>query len=116
MNDQKQTLRKQIRFYGRVQGVGFRFQAQYAARRSGVTGWVKNEWDGSVSMEIQGTEQQINDVVAAIDSDPYIRIERIPTLPNAPPIPMTRTRRRWSRGWGFPTPPIPPMKKTGRAV
>lgn len=72
-------LRKRICFYGRVQEVGFRFQAQYAANRNRVTGWVKNEYDGSVTMEIQGTEQQINDAVAEIDSDPYIRIERMET-------------------------------------
>lgn len=75
----RNTLRKRIRFYGEVQAVGFRFQAQMAAKRCGVTGWVKNEYDGSVTMEIQGTQSQINDVVAEIDSDPYIRIERMET-------------------------------------
>ena len=79
MNSQKSILRKHICYYGKVQAVGFRFQAKHAAKRNGVTGWVKNEFDGSVTMEIQGTEQQINDVVAEIDSDPYIRIERMET-------------------------------------
>ena len=76
---QRKKLRKRIRFYGEVQAVGFRFQAQNAARMYGATGWVRNEYDGSVTMEIQGTERQINDVVAEIDSDPYIRIERMET-------------------------------------
>ncbi len=76
---QKNVLRKNVRFYGEVQGVGFRFQAQCAARRFGATGWVKNEYDGSVTMEIQGTECQIHDVIAEIDSDPYIRIESMKT-------------------------------------
>ncbi len=62
-----------------MQAVGFRFQAQHAAKHHRVTGWVKNEYDGSVTMEIQGTEQQINAVVAEIDCDPYIRIERMET-------------------------------------
>ena len=75
----KKTVRKRICFYGEVQAVGFRFQAQYAAKRCGVTGWVRNEYDGSVTTELQGTERQINDVVAEIDSDPYIRIERMET-------------------------------------
>ena len=79
MDNSKSILRKRICFYGRVQAVGFRFQAQQAARRRGVTGWVHNEYDGSVTMEIKGTERQINDVVADIDSDPYIRIERLET-------------------------------------
>ena len=75
----RKKLRKRIRFYGEVQAVGFRFQAQYAAKLYGVTGWVRNEYDGSVMMEVQGTEQQINSVVAFIDNDPYIRIERMET-------------------------------------
>ena len=79
MFSQPTILRKRVCFYGRVQAVGFRFQAQHAAKRNRVTGWVKNEYDGSVTMEMQGTEQQINAVVAEIDCDPYIRIERMET-------------------------------------
>lgn len=75
----RKKLRKRIRFYGEVQAVGFRFQAQYSAKRYGVTGWVRNEFDGSVMMEIQGAEEQLNNVIAEIDSDPYIRIERMET-------------------------------------
>ena len=53
-------VRKHMRFTGRVQGVGFRYRAKYAANGMGITGWVRNEWDGSVEMEAQGTEKQIN--------------------------------------------------------
>lgn len=38
--------RRQIRFYGRVQGVGFRYHAKHAAAALGLTGWVRNEYDG----------------------------------------------------------------------
>ena len=79
MNKEKIMFRKRICFYGRVQSVGFRFQAQQAARRMGVTGWVQNEYDGSVTMEIQGTQEQINSVIAEIDENPYIRIECMKT-------------------------------------
>ncbi len=71
------TVRKYIRFYGDVQAVGFRYYACKAADLYGVTGWVRNEYDGSVSMEIQGTERQIDDVIAALDRGTYIRIERM---------------------------------------
>lgn len=71
----RETVRKYIRFYGCVQAVGFRWHAMQAAQHYGVTGWVKNEYDGSVSMEIQGTEDQIDDVVSAIDRGTYIRID-----------------------------------------
>ena len=35
-------VRERIRFYGRVQGVGFRYRAVYAARDLDCTGWVEN--------------------------------------------------------------------------
>jgi acylphosphatase len=72
-----EMIRKEIRFEGAVQGVGFRYRAKYAASGCGVTGWVKNEWDGSVLMEAQGTEKQINEMLRLINQGTYIRIERI---------------------------------------
>ena len=53
-------VRKHFRFTGKVQGVGFRYRAKYAANGMGITGWAKNEYDGSVEMEAQGTEKAIN--------------------------------------------------------
>ena len=49
-------VRKHITFYGRVQGVGFRYTAKYLAQSMDLTGWVENEWDGTVTMEVQGSE------------------------------------------------------------
>ena len=40
-------VRKHMIFHGRVQGVGFRYTAKYLARSMNLTGWVKNEYDGS---------------------------------------------------------------------
>ena len=70
-------IRKAFRFTGAVQGVGFRYRAQYAANGCRVTGWVKNEWDGSVIMEAQGTEEQINEMLKLINEGSYIRIDRM---------------------------------------
>lgn len=47
-------VRKHMIFHGRVQGVGFRYTAKYLARSMNLTGWVKNEYDGTVVMEVQG--------------------------------------------------------------
>ncbi|MBR6408451.1 MAG: acylphosphatase [Clostridia bacterium] len=70
-------IRRRIRFYGWVQAVGFRYRASKAADMYGATGWVRNEYDDSVTMEIQGTEEQIDNVIAAIERGSYIRIERM---------------------------------------
>ena len=71
----KDMIRKHITFYGWVQGVGFRYRARHAANLYTCTGWVRNEWDGSVTMEIQGTEEAIDKVILAIERGTYVRIE-----------------------------------------
>lgn len=87
-------IRKQIIFYGWVQGVGFRYRARNAAERYGCTGWIHNEYDGSVCMEIQGTEEAIDQVILAIETGRYIRIENmyVKTLPTQPEERGFRTR------------------------
>ncbi len=70
-------IRKKIVFYGWVQGVGFRYRALHAAEMFGCTGWVKNEWDDTVLMEIQGTEEAIDRVILAIQRGTYVRIEKM---------------------------------------
>lgn len=51
--------RYHIIFKGRVQGVGFRFQVKMLADRLGLTGTVRNMYDGSVEVYIQGNENQL---------------------------------------------------------
>ena len=70
-------IRKHIAFYGWVQGVGFRYRARHAASLYGCTGWVRNEWDGSVTMEIQGNPEDIDRVIQAIQAGRYIEIDRM---------------------------------------
>ena len=72
--------RKRIIFSGRVQGVGFRYRASYAADSLGLTGWVKNEWDETVSMEVQGEEELIDKLVERMYKERYIRIEGISVM------------------------------------
>ena len=52
--------RLRLRFVGHCQGVGFRWTSQRLATELGLTGWVRNEWDGSVSMELQGADERIS--------------------------------------------------------
>ena len=70
-------IRRQLLFRGWVQGVGFRYRARHAAALFGCTGWVRNEYDGSVTMEIQGAEEQIDRVILAIERGSYVRIENL---------------------------------------
>lgn len=56
----KRTRRIRVRFMGQVQGVGFRWTSQRVAFDLGLTGWVKNEPDGSVSMELQGPGEAVS--------------------------------------------------------
>lgn len=49
-----------VRIKGRVQGVGFRFFAQTLAMDFDLTGYVKNSYDGSVIIEAQGNEENLN--------------------------------------------------------
>lgn len=70
-------VRKRYTFTGSVQGVGFRWRAKQAANLYDCTGWVRNEWDGSVTMEIQGRETDIDRVLGAIREGRFIRIEEI---------------------------------------
>lgn len=67
--------RRRIEFHGRVQGVGFRYQAQRYASALGLRGWVRNEYDGSVLMEVQGTSVMINQMLKNLNSDRYIDID-----------------------------------------
>ena len=60
------AVRKAGRAVGRVQGVGFRFFVMSNAKNYGITGWVKNMSDGSVTMELQGEPQTVERLIAKI--------------------------------------------------
>ena len=69
--------RYRLRFYGRVQGVGFRYTAMHAANMYRLTGYVKNEYDGSVTCEVQGSEEDIHHFISVIDNGRFIEIDQI---------------------------------------
>ncbi|MCC6679197.1 MAG: acylphosphatase [Phycisphaerales bacterium] len=46
--------RRRVSYRGNVQGVGFRATAKGVARGWPVSGWVRNEADGTVTLEVQG--------------------------------------------------------------
>lgn len=71
-------IRVRLRFTGRVQGVGFRYFAQMNAAQFHVTGWVKNMYDGSVTVEAQGTKKQIEDFIESMKhGHRFMRIDHV---------------------------------------
>ena len=70
-------VRKHIFFSGRVQGVGFRYTAVYLARPLGLTGWVKNLWDGRVEMEVQGRPEAIESLLSQLRDQRFIVIKDV---------------------------------------
>lgn len=56
---------------GRVQGVGFRMFVQQHATAYGLTGWVRNMEDGSVTMEIQGDPDKVDKLSVLIREGNY---------------------------------------------
>ena len=76
--------RRRVRFQGRVQGVGFRATARSIAEEFPVTGWVRNEQDGSVLMEVQGDGREIDGYLARLASGMAGLIRAIDSGPLAP--------------------------------
>lgn len=68
-------VRKHVNFQGRVQGVGFRYTAKTLAKSLHLTGWVRNEYDGTVTLEVQGREPMINKLLVALNNDLFIEID-----------------------------------------
>lgn len=67
--------RFRVRFHGRVQGVGFRYTAYHLAQSLGLTGWVENEYDGTVLCEVQGAGVDIDAFLGKLNGSRYIRVD-----------------------------------------
>jgi len=52
-------FRINVLYSGRVQGVGFRATARAIATGHGLSGWVRNEPDGTVQLEAQGPQESV---------------------------------------------------------
>ncbi len=80
--------RVQVVISGRVQGVGFRASCQHVAVELGLTGWVRNRWDGSVEALFEGEAAAVDAMLMWCHEGPPMadvtRVE-IMTPPDAPP-------------------------------
>lgn len=89
-------IRKHIIFSGRVQGVGFRWHSKSFANSAGLTGWVQNLEDGTVEMEVQGSEEKIDRLIAYLEGRDYVMIENM----DCRTIPLESSEWEFhERGW-----------------
>ena len=69
------TIRKEFHFEGNVQNIGFRFEVQSHAKPLGITGYAKNNEDGSVTAQLQGSLEDINRVISDLHNIDRIQID-----------------------------------------
>jgi acylphosphatase len=56
-------VRKRVIVHGQVQGVFFRDTVRRLAERHGVSGWIRNNWDGTVEAVFEGDEDAVERLV-----------------------------------------------------
>ncbi len=64
------SIGARIRVHGLVQGVGFRFFAYRLATRLGLKGYVRNDYDGSVEIEVEGDRSPIEELIKEVTIGP----------------------------------------------
>jgi acylphosphatase len=69
MSDQE-LVRLHATVEGRVQGVGFRYFTQERAVFLGVTGWVRNRWNGTVELVAEGPKSDLEILLKAVQRGP----------------------------------------------
>jgi acylphosphatase len=84
-----------VRVTGRVQGVWYRGWTEGEATRLGLSGWVRNEADGSVRALLHGPGAAVDAMLALMrDGPPAARVDRVEAAPGAAPDdPGFRVRR-----------------------
>ena len=71
--------------HGFVQGVGFRFAVERAARSRGVAGWVRNRPDGTVEAVFEGEREDVEALVEFCREGPRgADVERVEVVPESP--------------------------------
>jgi acylphosphatase len=60
------TVCKRVTYWGRVQGVGFRYTTASVAQRYPLTGYVRNMLDGQVELVVEGASHDVDRFLAAV--------------------------------------------------
>jgi acylphosphatase len=64
------VIAKRYLIRGRVQGVGFRWFVQREAQMLGITGWVRNNFDGAVEVLACGNDAQLSTLRSRLEKGP----------------------------------------------
>ena len=76
------ALQARLTITGRVQGVGYRDWTITAARRLGLTGWVRNRIDGAVEVLIVGDDNAVGEMIDACRRGrPVARVDNVDIEP-----------------------------------
>lgn len=75
--DPNHKIRYEYRFQGNVQNIGFRFEIQQRATKYNLTGWARNNEDGSVTCQLQGEQGCIDKTVQELNEIDRITITAI---------------------------------------
>ena len=71
------SKRLELKYTGRVQGVGFRYTAQRLASSAGLTGYVKNLPDGGVELVAEGEEEKLKELKNSLEIEFVSNIEKV---------------------------------------
>ncbi|MFN4258113.1 MAG: acylphosphatase [Gemmataceae bacterium] len=78
------NIAKQVRYSGRVQGVGFRYTALHVAQRFAVTGYVRNLPGGDVELVAEGAADQVDAFLTALAQRLARNIDKITVREETP--------------------------------
>jgi acylphosphatase len=65
-----ELVRLHATVHGRVQGVSFRYYTQQRARQLGLSGYVRNQWDGTVEVIAEGPRPAVEEMLSFLHVGP----------------------------------------------
>jgi acylphosphatase len=81
----RDVVRVIARITGKVKGVNYRVTARREARLRGLAGWVRNEPDGSVLIDVEGPPAALDDFLRwCAEGPPGATVGSVQTTPAAP--------------------------------
>ncbi len=96
MDNQTKQVQAHVFISGRVQGVSFRWYTQQYAQQVGLTGWVRNVWDGRVEAIFEGPEPVVRQAITwCHHGEPPAQVENVEVTYKAPTDEFKGFRITW---------------------